>query len=113
MNAPARLFSGARSKDVAPSDDMAVYRPKETFSERKVTFVTVLQAQRLAKLTRAWSALDRIDNPAAKEWGEAEAIRRLIDAAMDAAWQEIGGEPKDEADLERHVVAYAKAKKKG
>jgi hypothetical protein len=92
---------------------MPVYRPKETFSERKVTFLTVLQAQRLSRLLRAWSAMDRIENPAAKEWGEAEALRRLFDAAMDAAWAEIGGEPKDDAELERLVSSMSKTKKKG
>lgn len=113
MNAPARLFSSGRHRDVEGSEEMPVYRPKETFSERKVTFLTVLQAQRLSRLTRAWSALDRVDNAAAKEWGEAEAMRRLLDAAMDAAWAELGTEPADEAELERMIGSIGKAKKKG
>lgn len=94
------------------SDPMAVYRSKETYSERVTTFLSKAQALRFERLLRVWSALDRVENPIAKDWSEAEGARRLIEAALEGAWSELGGEPSTEEELERLIKrAVAESKK--
>jgi hypothetical protein len=107
------MFSGASGGLVLESDAVArLYRPKETYSERVTTFLTKPQALRFTRLLQVWTALDRVQNPEGKEWTEAEGARRLIDASLEAAFTELGGEPKTEEEMNKVIARLvAEAKK--
>ena len=108
------MFSGGEGLPVLDSEPVALYRPKETYSERVTTFLSKPQAQRLTRLLDVWSALDRVHNPAAKGWSEAEGVRRLLEASLESAFAEMGGEPKTDDELAKviaRLVAEAKKQK--
>jgi hypothetical protein len=107
------MFSGAGGAAMVESEVVApLYRPKETYSERVTTFLTKPQAQRFTRLLQVWTALDRVQNPEGKEWTEAEGARRLIDASLEAAFAELGGEPKTDEEMNKVIARLiAEAKK--
>lgn len=106
------MFSGGTGEEVLGSDPMALYRPKETYSERVTTFLTKAQAARFERLLEVWSALDRVENAEAKDWSEAEGARRLMEAALDGAFAEMGGEPKTDEELKRLIARLVSEAKK-
>jgi hypothetical protein len=116
MNAPAKLFSSGAVSPVFRSRLVALYRPKETYSERVTTFLTKAQSERFERLLRVWTALDQAHTPDAKGWSDAEGARRFIDSGLDGAWAELGGEPQSEEQLvkliDRVTADVAKLHKK-
>jgi hypothetical protein len=110
------MFSSGSRPTVFQSRLVALYRPKETYSERVTTFLTKAQSERFERLLRVWTALDQAHEPSSKGWSDAEGARRFIDSGLDGAWAELGGEPQSEDQLvkliDRVVADVVKHNKK-
>jgi hypothetical protein len=120
MNAPAKAFSGGGGRPVTGLEEVPVYKAKER-TIRVQAYVPESFQQRMGKLARLWSLIDRMSDEAKpkddrpkeplKEWTEAEVIKRLLEAGIDTAFQEFGGEPKTEdswSAIEKQIASAIK-----
>ncbi|MBL8910381.1 MAG: hypothetical protein JNM17_06725 [Archangium sp.] len=121
MNAPAKLFSGSPERPVVGLEEVGqVYKPKER-TVRVQAYVPQSFQEQMKSLGRLWSIIDRAHDEAKqaaepdtkreplKEWTEAEVVKRLLEAAMEDAWEEAGTrEPASEEEWKRLEADFAK-----
>lgn len=89
------------------SASVPVFQPQEKSAAKRVqAYVAPAVKLDLDRLAQVWSEID------GSEWTESQVVKRLIEAALDTAWDELGGKPEtEEAFRELLKTAHKRAQK--
>lgn len=101
--------AGPSPVGVAEDEEVSVFQAREK-RVRVQTYVPEALKRRIESLQRAWTFIERLDNPEASEWSESDTVNRLLSTSLNTAWGELGGEPQDEAAWKRFEDDIRKAR---
>ena len=98
---------------IEATDDVALYIPPEKPWMLRLRSTEGLQT-RLEGVVRLWRAMAEAQGLPSKQIDISHVVRRILDAGIDQAFQEFGGEPKSEESwkaVEKKIAAAAKSSK--